>query len=102
MLSASCELDGKIYLSERASARLLGTLAGRKASQTESPVEQLSDREREVFELIGRGLMRREIARRLHLSVRTIDTYRGRLKVKLNLRSSADVVRVATAWVEKL
>jgi DNA-binding NarL/FixJ family response regulator len=66
-----------------------------------SPVESLSDRELEVFEMIGRGLTTRSIAARLHLSPRTVDTYRERLKIKLSLANSAELHYRAVQWVLK-
>ncbi|HXY36249.1 MAG TPA: LuxR C-terminal-related transcriptional regulator [Planctomycetaceae bacterium] len=64
-----------------------------------SPVEDLSDRELEVFELIGRGLTTRAIASRLHLSPRTVDTYRERLKIKLSIGDAAELRYRAVRWV---
>ena len=65
----------------------------------QSPVERLSDRELQVFELIGRGYSTRKIAEHLHLSAKTIDNYRDFIKTKLNLRDSNELLREATVWV---
>ncbi|MEO6875749.1 MAG: response regulator transcription factor [Opitutaceae bacterium] len=92
-------LSGEIYLSDAVKIRLVANLAsGRKAGQTTFPMETLSDREMEVFNLIGNGFATREIAGRLHLSTKTIDTYREHLKIKLSLKSGAELVRQAILW----
>jgi DNA-binding NarL/FixJ family response regulator len=67
---------------------------------TESPLHSLTDRELEVFQLIGEGLSISEIGSRLHLSVKTIGTYRERIKEKLNLKTSTELLRYALNWVE--
>lgn len=91
---------GGIYLSEEMKDRLLfGAAMGAKAP-TQSPLEVLSDRELEVFEMTGRGLATREIAERLHLSVKTVESYRARIKTKLNLNTAAELMQHAVQWVE--
>lgn len=90
-------LDGDVYVSEALSGRLLNRIV--HGNRRRSGVESLSDRELEVFELIGRGRTTREIADRLHLSVKTIETYRENTKVKLDLRSSVELIREATQWL---
>jgi len=65
----------------------------------QSPIESLSDRELEVFTLIGQAQTTSAIAKQLHLSVHTIDTYREKLKIKLNLPNSAELNRYAVQWV---
>ena len=64
-----------------------------------SPAECLSDRELMVFELIGEGLSTREIAEKLYLAVKTIETYKEHIKAKLNLKNSPELSREATRWV---
>ncbi|OYW21797.1 MAG: hypothetical protein B7Z55_05410 [Planctomycetales bacterium 12-60-4] len=92
-------LDGKLYLSPAAQERLL-TVATRGPEQLVGPaVESLTNRELEVFEAIGRGQTTSEIARQLHLSVKTVETHRQRVKAKLNLTSSAELARDAVQWV---
>jgi DNA-binding NarL/FixJ family response regulator len=66
----------------------------------ESPLAVLSDREIEVFELLGRGHGSKEIAEELHLSVKTVDTHRGHIKEKLQLRSFTEMIQRAAQWVE--
>ena len=79
--------------------RILKNRVGRSVDASKSPIESLSDRELEVFTLIGNGSTTGEIAKRLHLSVHTIDTYREKLKGKLNLANSAQLNRYAAQWV---
>ena len=93
-------LRGGIYMSEELKDRMLfGAAVGRKDAM-ESPLEVLSDRELEVFEMTGRGLPTREIAERLHLSVKTVESYRARIKTKLNLDSGTELMQHAVRWVE--
>jgi DNA-binding NarL/FixJ family response regulator len=89
-------LAGDLAVSESISGRLLNRFVqgdGRRCG-----MEALSDRELEVFELIGQGHTTREIAERLHLSIKTIETYRENAKVKLDLRSSVELIREAVQW----
>ena len=93
-------LRGGIHLSEELKDKLLfGAAAGRKDA-TESPLEVLSDRELEVFEMTGRGIPSREISERLHLSVKTVESYRARIKTKLGLANGTELMKHAVAWVE--
>ncbi len=89
---------GGIFVSEAVSARLLQRLAAR-APGDDSPLGTLSNRELHVLELIGRGLGTREIAEMLHISVKTVESYRARLKEKMNLRSGMELTRFAVQWV---
>ncbi len=94
-------LGGGIYVSEEVNERLLLSLAaGGRERLAQSPLEVLSDRELEVFELTGRGRGTREIAERLHLSVKTVESYRARIKAKLNLASATELMQHAVQWVE--
>ncbi|MDX1591076.1 MAG: response regulator transcription factor [Balneolaceae bacterium] len=93
-------LNGGIYVSEEISEKLLlNAMSGRKPS-IESPVDILSDRELEVFELMGRGKSSNEIAEQLHLAVKTIETYRSRIKEKMSYKNSTELVFNAVKWVE--
>jgi DNA-binding NarL/FixJ family response regulator len=94
-------LAGKMHFSDEMTQRLLERAASSDSIAPVTPVESLSDRELEVFEMIGRGLTTRAVADRLHLSPRTIDTYRERLKVKLALANSAELHYRAVQWVIK-
>jgi len=91
-------LAGRIYLSDEMSNRILHRLVDRDQSVEQSPIDTLSDRELEVLELIGRGLTTRQIASELHLSRKTVDTYRDHLKSKLQIKTANELVRYAVAW----
>jgi DNA-binding NarL/FixJ family response regulator len=92
-------LDGQIYISDQVSKRLIRKLAHGKVDMVASPIENLSDRELEVFHLIGQGTGTSEIAEKLYLSVKTIETYRTHIKEKLNLADSRELLRYAIQWV---
>jgi DNA-binding NarL/FixJ family response regulator len=92
-------LAGQIYVSEKISARILEGFSGRRAATTADPVQRLSDREFEVFQLIGRGKGTRDIAGLLHLSVKTVEVHRANLKKKLELKTAHDLVHYAIRWM---
>jgi DNA-binding NarL/FixJ family response regulator len=94
-------LDGNIYVSDAMSAKMLQQQVRGKADLQESPVKGLSDRELEVFQMIGEWKKTGEIAQELHLSIKTIEYYREQIKRKLNLKNSAALTQYATAWVKK-
>jgi DNA-binding NarL/FixJ family response regulator len=91
-------LNGRIYVSEEMSAHFLEQLSGRSSPQMRSPVEQLSDREFEVFELIGQGLSAHDIAHRLFLSAKTVDAHRANIKEKLKIKTTAELIAYAARW----
>ena len=93
-----CVLDGEIYLSPAMTRRLVRGVAGKSASDGWL-IDGLSDRELEVFDLLGRGLTAREIAERLKLSIKTVETHRDKIKVKLKIKSTAHLTRHAVQWV---
>jgi len=94
-------LNGRIFVSEEINERLLQSMAeGGRERVMQSPLEVLSDRELEVFELTGKGQSTRDIAERLHLSVKTVESYRARIKDKLNLDSGNELMKHAVQWVE--
>lgn len=93
-------LAGQIYVSHKMSARILETFSGRRAKASRSPIESLTDREFEVFRHIGQGIGTREIARRLSLSVKTVEVHRANIKQKLGLKGATELVRHAVRWVE--
>ena len=93
-------LRGEVYLSEHLGNRLLHTLVHGHAPLPSSPVEELSDRELEVFNLIGQGLGTRPIAEKLHLSIKTIESHRAHIKEKLNLQNATELVHHAIQWVQ--
>ena len=93
-------LAGQIYVSEKMSSRILEIFSGHKPGTSTNPVEQLSDREFEVFQLIGLGQTTRTIAEQLHLSVKTVEVHRANIKVKLKLKTANDLVRYAVRWAD--
>lgn len=93
-------VGGGIYVSDEIKERLLMGMVTGRATLNQSPLEVLSDRELEVFALTGRGQGTREIAERLHLSVKTVESYRARIKNKLNLNTAAELMQHAVQWVE--
>lgn len=90
-------LDGRVYLSAAMSEKLLKRAVGQDSGR--SPLASLSDRELEVFGLIGQGLKTQEIADQLHLSGKTVETYRDRIREKLDLADGAVLTRAAVQWV---
>jgi DNA-binding NarL/FixJ family response regulator len=93
-------LAGEIYLSERMEKKMMQQLVGGRAARTGSPLEDLSDRELEVFNLIGQGHGTRQIAEELHLSIKTIESHRAHIKEKLNLKNATELVQHAIQWRE--
>lgn len=94
-------LQGRIYASRDVTDRLLTRFVEGQHSTLESPVHALTDRELEVFRLIGEGLGLSEIADRLNLSAKTIGTYRERIKDKLGIKNATELLRYAMKWVEE-
>lgn len=93
-------LRGEIYLDRRAMAQIVKRVIDAKGNEKLNPVAHLSDRELEVFDLIGRGQTTREIGARLRVGVTTVDTYRARLKGKLQLENAARLFAEASRWVQ--
>lgn len=93
-------LTGQIYVSEKMSARILESFSGQRTGEAASPVARLSDREFEVFQLIGQGKGTKEIAAHLNLSVKTVEVHRAKIKEKLSLTTATDLVRYAVRWSE--
>jgi DNA-binding NarL/FixJ family response regulator len=94
-------LGGEIYLSEKMSANMLSKLMRGKSDQPVSPIATLSDRELEVFRMLGEGKGVRQIAGELNLNSRTINSFRRRIKEKLNLKSATEVMLHAIHWVRE-
>ena len=93
-------LAGEVYVSPGMAARILDNFSARKPRGSSSPIEQLSDREFEVFQLVGHGRSTRDIAQQLNLSPKTVDVHRGNIKRKLELKDAMALVRHAVRWVE--
>jgi len=91
-------LSGEIYVSNTMGKKMLRKLAAGKADVIGDPVDSLSDRELEIFRLIGQGYRPSKIAKSMHLSVKTVETYRGRIKEKLNLADADELLRFAIRW----
>lgn len=92
-------LKGEIYLNPRFMSRMIGKMTGGRDVASE-PIDRLADRELEVFDLIGRGLTTREISAQLGLGITTVDTYKTRIREKLNLENSARLRFAASRWVQ--
>ena len=93
-------LSGQIYVSDKISARILENVSGRHNEASASPIERLTDREFEVFQLIGQGKSTRDIAQHLRLSMKTVEVHRSNIKKKLKLKTATDLVSHAIRWVE--
>ncbi len=88
-------LAGEIYLSERMASLMLHRYVGGGATGERPPIAELTDRELEVFRLIGQGHGTRQIAEELHISVKTVESYQGHLKEKLSIKTSRELVQCA-------
>jgi len=87
--------NGKIYLNEKVKEHILSNISDTPETRKKKPVDRLTDRELQVFKMIGRGFSSRDIAERLFLSIKTIGTYRERIKNKLSLKHANELVRCA-------
>jgi len=91
---------GRLYVSDRIAARMAEKFVEGRSLAAPSPVEQLSDRELEVFELLGRGQGTRQIAEHLHVGFKTVQAYCARIKEKLKLANATELLREAMRWYE--
>ena len=92
---------GKSYVSAETADRILTTLGGgRRRPASESPLDRLSDRERQVLTLMGRGVATRDIAVQLDLSVKTVESHYAHIKEKLGVRTARELMRVAVTWAD--
>jgi len=95
--------SGRSYVSERVSERIHSGVQGRgMAGAGVLPMDRLTVREREVFELIGRGLATRDIARQLNMALKTVESHLAHIKEKLGVTSGRELVRAAVIWTESL
>ncbi len=92
-------LGGDLYLSEKMSAGMLNRLMRGESQHPKSPIETLSDRELEVFRMLGQGKSSRQIAEELSLTIATINSFRNRIKEKLQLKNSTELLLHAAQWV---
>lgn len=90
-------LAGKVFLSPDLSAEILSRMLGKSKGAVRS-LEVLSDRELQVFDLVGQGYTTRQIAEQLSLDVKTVETYRSRIKEKLEIRDASELLKKAIAW----
>jgi DNA-binding NarL/FixJ family response regulator len=93
-------LDGEMFMSRKLEVRLAAKFVTGRTLDTSSALNALSDRELQVFRLIGQGRSTRQIAETLHLSIKTIESHREHIKQKLSIESSAELAQRATQWVE--
>jgi len=93
-------LSGQVYVSERMNTQIVQAFTGQHPRGSVSPIKKLSDREFEVFQLMGQGKTTAEIATQLHLSGKTVAVHRGHIKEKLGVQSAAELVRFAVRWLE--
>ena len=91
-------LKGEVYASASVKEKTFQRLVAQRDPLQKSPIDLLTDRELEVFHLIGEGLSTRDIAERMHLSVKTIGTYRENIKTKLGLQHYAQLIQTAVSW----
>jgi DNA-binding NarL/FixJ family response regulator len=92
---------GKVFVSERVASRMLDQVVVGGDPAPDSPVDLLSDRELEIVNMIGSGLPTREIAAKLHISIKTVESHRARIKEKLNLQNAIQLVQFCVRWVEE-
>jgi DNA-binding NarL/FixJ family response regulator len=95
-------IAGQIYISEKMASRMVHKMVMGRADNQKSPIERLTDRELEVFQLIGRGQATRRIAAELHLGIKTVESYRARIKEKLKLEDGTQLLQHAIQWVHSL
>lgn len=92
-------LDGQIHVSEKIAAKILDLFSGRRPQAENSPLERLTDRELEVFQLIGEALSTKEIASHLHISGKTVEVHKGHIKEKLTMKNTRELISYAARWM---
>lgn len=97
LLAIRCVLDGGLYLSETMARQIASQVVGNRNKQAVG-VDRLTDRELRVLELIGQGMTVRQVADNMHLDFKTVETYRARIKEKLNLKDANEVLQFAIRW----
>lgn len=93
-------IDGGVYLSEKMTEFVVMKMQGRAGEISMDPLEKLTDRELEVFVLSGHGLTSREIGELIHISTKTVDTHRAKVRSKLNLSSNAEMIQFSVKWIQ--
>ena len=92
---------GKVFVSDRVATQMLRTVVDGGDPSKNSPVDSLSDRELEIVALIGNGIATREIAEKLHISIKTVESHRAHIKDKLKLENATQLVQFCVRWVEQ-
>lgn len=95
-------LSGKLHVSEKLMTHILTQLRFSKDTPQESPIDHLTDREMQVFRLIGQGMLPSDIANRLNLSVKTVGSHKERIKEKMGFKHGGELVRFAVLWTENM
>ncbi len=93
-------LRGEIFVSAKMSSKLLQMISGGTNRGKDNPLKNLTDREFEIFNLIGAGLSTAEISTKINISVKTVEVHRANVKAKLGLRSAAELLRYSVRWTE--
>jgi len=102
LLAINRVLKGEIYVSDRMKQKMLQHLVTNQVpDENSSPLDHLSDRELEVFQLLGNGFATRQIAEQLNLSIKTIESYRAHIKEKMNLQTASELVQTAIQWAQQ-
>jgi DNA-binding NarL/FixJ family response regulator len=92
-------LEGRQFMSDLLKHKLLDKLYSPKTDDTSALVDSLTDREFEIFQLIGHGLGNKHIADKLHISVKTVENFREKIKTRLNISSSSELIQFAVNWI---
>ncbi len=100
MIAIRRVLSGDIYLSEKMAAQLVSVFIHGRKRDSSSSIERLTDRELEIFQMIGNGRTTRQIAEALKIDVKTVETYRARMKEKLHVESAAELLQHAIHWAQ--
>lgn len=93
-------IDGRLYMSDALATQMAAKFVAGRATPNVSPVQLLSDRELEVFRMLGRGYETRRIGEELHISPKTVQVYCGRIKEKFGLANATELIREAVRWIE--
>lgn len=92
-------LEGQIHVSEKIAAKILDLFSGRRPQAENSPLERLTDRELEVFQLIGEALSTKEIGAKLNISGKTVEVHKGHIKDKLAMKNTRELISYAARWM---
>lgn len=91
-------IEGEIYVSEKMASRILNLFSGRRDKSPKSPIESLTDRELEVFQLVAQASSSRDIGARLNISAKTVEVHKANIRQKLSLKSNAELISFAARW----